>query len=100
MVLQIEDCVDCLNILHPDHSYGFELDHSSGHNMERPDGLSTTSGVINMGWGGKQRRMRSTVLSKDDIDTLVHERPLKVGDRQSMVFDKTNLPPISKRHRS
>ena len=94
MVLQIEDCVDCLNILLPDQSYGFELDHSSGHNMERPDGLSTTASVINMGWGGKQRRMRSTVLSKDDIGTLVHERTVKVGDRQSMVFDNTNLPPI------
>lgn len=40
MVIQIEGYMDCLNILHPDHSYGFELDHSSGHNMERPDGLS------------------------------------------------------------
>lgn len=94
MVLQIEDCVDCLNILLPDQSYGFKLDHSSGHNMERPDGLSTTSSIINMGWGGKQRRMSSTVLSKDDIGTLAHERTVKVGERQSMVFDNTNLPPI------
>jgi hypothetical protein len=94
MVIQIEDCVDCLSYLYPQFEYEFELDHSSGHNMERPDGLSTTSGVINMGWGGKQRIMRNSVLSKDDLGTLVHDRVLKVGDEQSMVFNNADLPPI------
>ena len=94
MVLQIEDCVDCLNYLYPQFQYQFELDHSSGHAMERPDGLSTTPGVINMGWGGKQRMMRSTVLSEGDIGILTHDRVLKVGDEQSMVFLDTDLPPI------
>jgi len=92
MVLQIEDCVDCLKYTHPDFRYGFELDHSSGHNSERPDGLSTNS--INLGWGGKQRCMRNSVLTKDDIGTLKHNRTLKVGDIQSMVFDENDLPPI------
>ena len=49
MVLQIEDCVDCLVLLYPEFDYEFEISHSSGHNMERSDGLSTTSGVINKG---------------------------------------------------
>ena len=53
MVCQIEDCIDCLLVLHPNFDYAFELDHSSSHNAERPDGLSTTSSFINMGWGGK-----------------------------------------------
>ena len=94
MVIQIEDCVDCLSYLYPQFEYEFELDHSSGHNMERPDGLSTTSGVINMGWGGKQRIMRNSVLSKDDLGTLVHDRVLKVGHEQSMVFNNADSPPI------
>jgi len=38
MVIQIEDCVDCLNFLYPEFEYVFELDHSSGHAAERPDG--------------------------------------------------------------
>jgi len=42
MVVQIEDCSDCLRYLFPQFDYGIELDHSSGHNAERPDGLSTT----------------------------------------------------------
>ena len=51
MILQIEECHDCLAILYPDFDYEFELDHLSGHNTERPDGLSTTGSVINIGWG-------------------------------------------------
>lgn len=46
MDLQIEDCVDCLRYLFPQYTYMFELNHSSGYNMERPDGLSTTPSLI------------------------------------------------------
>jgi len=41
MVVQIEDCIDCLKYLYPQFDFVFELDHSSGHAKERPDGLST-----------------------------------------------------------
>ena len=94
MDIQIEDCVDCLQYLYPQYQYMFELDHSSGHNMERPDGLSTTKTVINLGWGGKQRKMRNTILTANDIGSITHTRSLKVGDTQSMVFLPTDLPPI------
>ena len=94
MVLQIEDCVDCLTFIFPQFDYEFELDHSSGHNSERPDGLSTTSSVINLGWGGKQRKMRSSILSADDIGPLRHARTIPVGSSQSMVFSDDDIPPI------
>ena len=74
MVLQIEDCRDCLLYLYPQFDYRFELDHSSGQNAERIDGLSTSS--INLGWGGKQRKMRDSELSDDDIGELKHTRVL------------------------
>ena len=51
MVLQIEDCKDYLAVLYPQFEYGFELDHSSGHNAEQPDGLFTTTSII-LGGGG------------------------------------------------
>ena len=38
--------------------------------------------------------VRNSVLSKDDLGTLVHDRVLKVGDEQSIVFNDTDLPPI------
>ena len=94
MILQIEDCGDCLTYLYPDHDYEFELDHSSGHNAERPDGLSTSSTVLNLGWGGKQRKMRSSLLTKEDVGNIEHDRALKAGKIQTMVFRDESLPPI------
>ena len=73
MVVKIDDCIDVFSRLYPQFECKFELDHSSGHNMERPDGLSTTSGIINMRWGGKQRKMRSTVLDEKDVGEIIHE---------------------------
>ena len=94
MVVQIEDCSDCLRHLFPQFDYGFELDHSSGHNAERPDGLSTTTSVINLGWGGNQRKMRSSVLSKEDVGILNHSRRIAIGKTQSMVFLEDDLQPL------
>ena len=38
--------------------------------------------------------MRSYVLSKNNTSTITHDRSLKAGDLQNIVFSKTNLPPI------
>ena len=35
MVLQLEDCIDCLKVLFPDYNQQFLLDHSSGHAKKR-----------------------------------------------------------------
>ena len=80
--------------LFPKFDYEFELDHSSGHHVERSDGLSTSSSVLNLGWEGKQRKMRSSTLTADDIDTLTHARTIKVGLLQSMKFSANDYPPI------
>ena len=47
-----------------------------------------------MRWGGKQRLMRNSVLSNDNLGTLIHDRVLEVGDEQSMVFNNAGLPPV------
>ena len=49
MIIQIEDCVDCLKRMCPQFDYELELDHSSGQNAERFDGISTTT--MNLGRG-------------------------------------------------
>jgi len=38
--------------------------------------------------------MRSSVLSKNNIGTITHERSLKGDDLQNMVFSETDLPPM------
>ena len=43
MVIQIEDCLDYLAYIYPKFEYISELDYSSGHNVKRPDSLSTTT---------------------------------------------------------
>ena len=62
--------------------------------MERPDGLSTTWGYQYRMGGGKQGMVRNTVVTKDDLGTIIHNRVLKSGNDQSMVFMDTNLPPF------
>jgi hypothetical protein len=94
MVIQIEDCVDVFRVLHPDFDCVFELDHSSGHNAERPDGLTTTSQALNWSHGGKQRHMRDSILTADCIGSSEHDRCILVGKTQHMVFRDTDLPPV------
>lgn len=105
MVLQIEDCIDCMQVLFPEpnnptrckYDLVFELDHSSGHNADRKDGLTTTSSQLNSSWGGKQRFMRESTLTAEDIGSVEHPRALKVGDIQFMHFRPGDLPPVDQR---
>lgn len=92
MIMQIEDCVDYLKFTFPQYDYVFDLDHSSGHVSERPNGLSTNS--IDLGWDGKRRRMRNSVLADNDSGPIKHEEALKLGNTQEMNFKVGDLPPI------
>jgi hypothetical protein len=40
MVMQLEDCIDCLTVLYPHIDFVFLLDHSCGHDRQRDDGLN------------------------------------------------------------
>jgi hypothetical protein len=94
MVLQIEDCIDCLQFLHSDEDYVFELDHSSGHACEWPDRLTTTTQQLNWNWGGKQRLMQESMLTTNCIGEVRHARAAEVGKPYSHVFCENNLPQI------
>ena len=94
MVVQIKDAIDFLKHLYPQFDFEFELDQSSGHNKEQPNGLSTSGTTLNSGRGGAQREMRSSVLEKGNVGTLEHNRQIKIGEEQKMVFQEGYLPPI------
>jgi len=49
---------------------------------------------MNMGWGGKQRKIRSSTLTANDVGTLTHARTIKVESLQLMVFSANDDPPI------
>lgn len=66
MVLQLEVCIDCLNVLDGNqYDYSFLFDHSSGHDKQRPDGLSATK--MSKNFGGSQPRMRESKMTKETL---------------------------------
>ncbi len=62
MVIQFEDCVDCLIVLYPQYNYVFLFDHSCGHDKQWEDGLNAQ--MMGKSYGGEKPAMRYTVKSK------------------------------------
>jgi hypothetical protein len=62
MVLQLEDCTNVFKVLFPEIDIIYKLDHSSRHDNEKADGLTTTPSMLGWEHGGKQRSMRSSEL--------------------------------------
>jgi hypothetical protein len=92
MVLQMEDCADVLNVLHPEYDYIFLFDHSCGHDRKRPDGLCSNS--VRKEYGGKQPKMRDTTIEcEDDLGPYRHELTLQVGETQNMTFVASDVGP-------
>ena len=64
MILQVEDCIDCLRVLFADqYDYTFLFDHSSGHAKKRVGGLSVSA--MNKGFGGE--KLRRTLIENWSI---------------------------------
>jgi hypothetical protein len=84
LVVQLEDCVDVLKTLYPDHEFLFQFDHSSGHDRKRTDALSVTN--LNLHHGGKQAIMRNSTILKQDGYLGIFNPTLKVNDIQYMSY--------------
>jgi len=84
MVLQVEDVVDCLKILYPQHDAVFMFDHSCGHDRSQPDGLNARR--MRSGYGGKQPKMHSTTIREEEGYLGPHSPVLAVNDVQEMVW--------------
>jgi hypothetical protein len=96
MVLQLEDCADVFKVLYPQFDVVFELDHSSGHDKEKTDGLTTTQSMLGWEHGGKQQSMRSSELGEHNAGTARHGRCINLGEMQHMNFRVDDLPPALK----
>jgi len=91
MVLQLEDVVDCLTILHPEFDYLFLFDHSCGHDHQRKDGLN--AGRMLKLFGGKQPKMRATEIKKREGYLGTYQASVAAGNVQQMVFSPTDAGP-------
>ena len=84
MVAQLEDCVDVIKVLHPHFDILFLVDHSCGHDRQRPDGLKASA--LNRSFEKKQPHMHPTLIEREDGFLGEFERDLKVGDLQLLSY--------------
>ena len=92
MVVQFEDVVDVLKVMHPAYDFVFLFDHSAGHAKQRPDGLNQHR--MNRSFGGKTAPMRSTIIAKEQGFLGAFPRILEPGDTQALAFASSDTGPF------
>mmetsp|Transcript_26808 Transcript_26808/g.33053 ORF Transcript_26808/g.33053 Transcript_26808/m.33053 type:complete len:391 (+) Transcript_26808:1059-2231(+) len=93
MVLQLEDCIDCIKCLYPDYDFMFLFDHSNGHDRLQPNGLSINK--VRKYFGGKQPKMRSSKLTLNEFGPYhLATSNLQPGMMQHMIFDAADIGPF------
>jgi len=90
MAIQLEDCVDCLRVLFPEHDFVFLFDHSQGHSKKRTGALQASA--VNLKFGGEQPIMRDSEITEGCLGVFAPK--LKVGDVQKMVFQSSDAGPF------
>ena len=88
MILQMEDCIDCLKVILDEcYDFAFLFDHSSGHAKKRSGGLDVKS--MNKGFGGELLR-DSKIEEHDGYIGPFHDplnpRMIAVGQEQTFVY--------------
>jgi hypothetical protein len=94
MVLQLEDCVDCLKILYPTFDFVFLFDHSNGHDRMQPNGLNLRK--VRKNYGGRQPKMRESKNVDRSCFGPYHTKHfnLQPNGTQSMVFNPSDSGPF------
>jgi hypothetical protein len=91
MALQFKDCISCIQALHPEFDTVWIFDRSCGCDRGRTDGLLV--GNMRTNWGGKQSRVRDTLI-KEEVEYLGPCAPaLKAGDNQKIGFQEDDEGP-------
>ncbi|KAG7350939.1 hypothetical protein IV203_029977 [Nitzschia inconspicua] len=90
MAVQFEDVVDCLKVLYPSHEFVFLFDHSQGHNRKRKGALDVNN--MNVSFGGKQERLRDTIIQNLEGYLGRYSPLLSVGDKQRMNWSNEEPP--------
>jgi hypothetical protein len=92
MVLQLEDCADCLRALYPNIKFVFILDHTCGHDKQKEDGLN----AANMGksFVGTRAKLQDTHIKEEMGYLGSFSATFKAGNVQHMTFDPTDNGPF------
>ena len=94
LVMQFEDCVDCLKYLYPEYDLCFFLDHSSGHAKKRTNGLDVS--LMKKGYAGKQPAMDPSMITQKEGYVGPYYQPtstemVTIGDEPKIVFPKGKI---------
>jgi hypothetical protein len=92
MVLQMEDCVDCLKVIAPQYDYLFLFDHSCGHDKQKEDGLNVEK--MSKSYGGRQPKMHDSIIKEVNGYLGPYPKILEPGDVQSFVFNESDHGPF------
>ena len=84
MSLQLEDVVDCIQVLYPNFDVVFLFDHSQGHARKRNGALNSLH--MSKRLGGTQAIIRDTTILQQEGFLGSYSPQLKVGDTQSFTF--------------
>lgn len=89
MIVQFEDCIDCLTVVYNDeYDFVFLFDHSSGHAKKRVNGLDAAG--MNKSHGGT-RQHPTLIKQKEGYLGPFHNpqnaRMVQVGEEQSLNWD-------------
>ena len=94
-MVQVEDVMDVMDVWFPTFVIVFQVDHSSGHDKFKPDGLNVNN--QNAGFGGKAANLRTSLSLPASIIGIhpaivetakrgTFDVKLKAGDDQPMQF--------------
>jgi hypothetical protein len=94
MILQLEDCIDCLKVLYPSFQFCFLFDHSNGHDQMQPNGLNARR--VNKNFRGKQPIMCDSVITDPSCFGEYHDNTynLQLNDSQKMNFTADDTGPF------
>ena len=94
MILQLEDCINCLKTIHGEkYDFLFLFDHSNGHDHVATDALNAN--LIRKNFAGKQPKMKPSLMEDSSyLGPHHHNQKLKVGQTQTMIFQHTNTGPF------
>ena len=92
MVLQVENCTDVINALHPKFYILFLFNHSCGHDRGREGGLNINR--MGSGYGGfSYPEMHPTKIKQDYGYLTPHPCIIKPGQVQYLVFQDNGDSP-------
>ena len=94
MIVQLEDCIDCLDVMYGDeYDFVFMFDHSSGHAKRRNNGLDVEKNNVKQG-GVLQH---PTLIETEDYLGKFHDvnnpRMVRVGQFQKLIWKNVDLGP-------